>query len=311
MNLAPVVMFTFNRLDHTKQTIEALKLNTLANDTELFIFSDGPRNEEEAKKVKLVREYIKSIDGFKHIEIIESEKNKGLAKSVIQGVTEIINKYGKVIVLEDDLVTSKFFLEYMNEGLNLYEERNDIWSISGYGPNINIPSNYSDDVYMARRGSSWGWATWKNRWDLVDWDITEYKEFIKNRKEVNKFNEFGKDLSPMLEDQIKGRIDSWAIRWVFNQYKKDMWTIYPIKSLVKNIGNDLSGTHTTTTTNFEVDLTKSMPTLKYSIEENKEINNNFKIFYDKNFSGYLALLIKKIGLYKYARKVRNKIIKSK
>lgn len=311
MKLAPVVVFTFNRLDHTKRTIEALKSNILANDTELFIFSDGPRNDEEYKKVKSVREYIKNIDGFKNIEIIESKKNKGLAKSVIEGVTEIINKYGKVIVLEDDLVTSKFFLKYMNYGLNLYEERNDIWSISGYGPNINIPSNYNEDVYMARRGSSWGWATWKNRWDLVDWDITEYKEFIKNKKEVNKFNEFGKDLSPMLEDQIKGRIDSWAIRWVFNQYKKDMWTIYPIKSLVRNIGNDLSGTHTTITTNFEVDLTKSMPTLKYSIEENKEINNNFKIFYDKNFSGYLALFIKKIGLYKYARKVRNKIIKLK
>lgn len=311
MKLAPVVIFTFNRLEHTKKTIEELKINILAEETEIFIFSDGPRTEEENKKVELVRQYIRNIDGFKSVEIIESKNNKGLAKSVIEGVTEIINKYEKVIVLEDDLVTSKFYLKYMNESLELYEKRNDIWSISGYGPDIDIPSTYKEDVYITRRGSSWGWATWKDRWNSIDWDIKEYSEFRTDKKEIDKFNEFGKDLSPMLEDQIKGRIDSWAIRWVFNQYKKDMWTIYPIKSLVRNIGNDLSGTHTTTTTNFEVDLAKLMPILNNKIEKNEEINNNFKIFYDKNFSGYIALFIKKVGLYKYARKVRNKIMKLK
>lgn len=309
MSLAPIVLFTFNRLDHTKKTIDALKENILAKESELFIFSDGARNSEEYIKVKSVRKYLKSIDGFKKINIIEAEKNRGLAKSVISGVTDIINKYGKVIVLEDDLVTSKYFLKYMNEALTIFKEREDIWSISGYGPNINIPTDYKDDIYITKRGSSWGWATWKDRWELVDWKVSDYNIFKSNREMIQEFNLSGKDLVPMLDDQIAGRIDSWAIRWVYSQFRNNMYTVYPIKSLVKNIGNDLSGTHTTTTTHFNVKLGEKEINLNKNIKYNKGINKYFKEFYDSNFSGYLALVVKKIGLYRLAKKVRKFILK--
>ena len=182
MTIAPIILFTFNRLEHTKRTVEALKQNSLASETELYIYSDGPRDENVRKIVNEVRDYIKTIRGFKKITIIEQNKNKGLANSIIDGVNDIFNKYERVIVLEDDLVTSKYFLEYMNESLEVYNNRQDIWSIAGYSPNINIPNSYSEEVYLTKRGCSWGWATWKNRWILNDWNIDDYDKFIKNKK---------------------------------------------------------------------------------------------------------------------------------
>lgn len=231
MDLAPIVMFTFNRLEHTKKTIEALKKNNFAKESEIFIFSDGPRNEQEKLKVNEVRKFINNIDGFKNVTLSESEVNKGLANSVINGVTKIINEYGKIIVLEDDLVTSKYFLEYMNKALNLYKSRKDIWSISGYTPNIEIQREYKDEVYLIKRGASWGWATWKDRWKLNDWDVNDYVEFKKNKKMVREFNLSGSDMAPMLNDQMEGRINSWAIRWGYNQFRQNMWTVYPVKLL--------------------------------------------------------------------------------
>lgn len=308
MKLSPIIIFTFNRLDHTRQTIEALKHNNLAEKSDVFIFSDAGRNDKEIKKVNAVREYIKSISGFKSIKIIEANENKGLAKSIIEGVTEIINEYGKVIVLEDDLVTSKYFLEYMNEALNVYEKRKDIWSISGYMPNIEIPKEYSYEVCLIKRGSSWGWATWADRWKLNDWNVADYNQFKTNKVKIKKFNESGGDLSYMLEDQMKGRINSWAIRWVYSQYKHDMWTVYPVKSFVKNIGNDLSGTHSSRTNKYETNLIDYMISIEKNIKEDSKIIYSFKKMYDLNISEYIAILIKKIGLYKPARKIRNNIL---
>lgn len=309
MDLAPIVIFTFNRLEHTKKTIDALKHNNLAKESELFIFSDGPRNQQEESKVNDVRKMINNIEGFKNITVIESKSNKGLAKSVIDGVTDIINQYGKVIVLEDDLVTSKYFLEYMNRALNVYKSRGDIWSISGYTPNIKMPEEYKDEVYLIKRGASWGWATWEDKWALNDWDISEYKEFKANKKKVKEFNLAGSDMGPMLNDQMEGRINSWAIRWGYNQFQHKMWTVYPTKSFVKNIGTDLSGTHSNMTKKFEVDLTKQMIELELNISPDYEVQRNFKRKYDLNIIGYAAILIKKIGLYKEARKFRNSVTK--
>lgn len=309
MNLAPIVLFTFNRLNHTQKTVEALKQNILAEKSELFIFSDASRNSEEKIKVDLLREYLKTIDGFKKVTIIEAEKNMGLAKAVISGVTDIIEKYDKVIVLEDDLVTSKYFLKYMNEALDIFEKRNDIWSISGYSPNIVIPNEYNDDIYIVKRASSWGWATWKNRWVLNEWDISDYETFKKDKIKRRSFNETGSDMSPMLDDQMEGRINSWAIRWAYNQFIRNKCTVYPVKSLVKNIGNDLSGTHTSITNKYDVILSDNIVKLNLSIKINDEICSNFRKFYNLTIWGYVAIIIKKIGLYKQVRKIRNTILK--
>ncbi len=165
MDLAPIVLFVYNRPDLTKETLSALKKNTLASESELFIFSDGSKSEKDFDKVNEVRKLIKNINGFKSVRVFENKENKGLANSIIFGVTKIINKYGKIIVLEDDLITSKYFLKFMNEGLNFYKNNKKIGSITGY----NKPShfmkfkNYDKDLYLSSRFSSWGWATWKDR----------------------------------------------------------------------------------------------------------------------------------------------------
>lgn len=308
MNLAPVVIFTFNRLDHTKKTIESLMKNYLSKDTEVFIFSDGPRNKDEVIKVNEVRKYLDNIKGFKCLTIFKSDKNKGLANSVIQGVTEIIEKYNKIIVLEDDLITSKFFLKYMNDALEIYENRSDIWSISGYSPNINFPDEYKNEVYLTGRGSSWGWATWKNRWISIDWEIRDYNKFKNNRRLKKNFNNSGTDMSFMLEDQMKSRINSWAIRWCYNQFKQKKFTVYPIRSFVKNIGNDLSGTHTPVTNKYNVILSESFIRINENVEVDVRITREFKNFYDLKLNGYIGVLIKTIGMYKVARRVRNNLI---
>lgn len=241
--LAPVVMFVYNRLDSVEQTIENLKKNELADQTDLFIFSDAAKKEKQAESVKLVREYIHKIDGFKSVHIIEAEKNKGLANSVITGVSEIINERGKVIVVEDDLITSPQFLSFMNEALDFYESEKKIWSISGYQFPFEIPETYSKSVYAAYRSSSWGWATWKDRWETIDWEIKDYSGYKYNPIRIAKFCKGGTDLDKMLRYQMQGKIDSWAIRWCYNQCEQNKLTIYPIKSLVNNIGTDGRGTH--------------------------------------------------------------------
>ncbi|MDK0627471.1 glycosyltransferase family A protein [Clostridium perfringens] len=306
---APIILFVYNRLEHTKKTIESLKENTLAKDSELYIFSDGAKNAEQVDRVLEVREYIKKIDGFKSIHIIKSKSNKGLANSVIDGVNKIIEKYGKVIVLEDDLITSKYFLEYMNEALDLYEDRLDIWSISAYTPNIRFKDNYKYEIYLTGRGSSWGWATWKDRWETIDWDLKDYFKFKKSSIERQKFNLSGSDMSFMLDDQMCGRINSWAIRWCYSQFRQNKLTIYPKKSLINNIGNDLSGTHTPITNKYSVKISNEKPLLYRDLKTDKDVLMEFKKFYDLNILGCLGVFIKKLGLYKPARKLRNKLIK--
>ena len=177
------------------------------------------------------------------ITIIKRKKNFGLANSIIEGVTSIIKKYGKVIVLEDDLVTSKYFLTFLNDSLNVHINNKKIASITGYSFPINIPLNYKYDVYMFYRCMSWGWATWYDRWGKVDWNINEKNKFINNKNFINEFNRGGEDLYPMLKRQISGKVDSWAIRWCLSHYKTNTNCLYPIKSLVKNIGFDGSGIH--------------------------------------------------------------------
>ena len=264
--LAPVIMFVYNRLDSVEQTIENLKRNELAEQAELFIFSDAAKKESQVENVNLVRNYIHKIDGFKSVHIIEAEKNKGLAKSVITGVTEIINEKGKVIVVEDDLITSPQFLTFMNDALDFYEDEKKIWSISGYQFPFELPETYTKSVYVAYRSSSWGWATWKDRWETIDWEVKDYSSYKYNPLRIAKFCKGGTDLDKMLRYQMQGKIDSWAIRWCYNQCKQDKYTIYPVKSLVNNIGTDGRGTHCDpTSVRFRQTLATSF---KYEFEHN-------------------------------------------
>jgi len=245
-NLAPIVLFVYNRPWHTKQTVEALQKNKLAKESELFVYCDNAKNEDEKENVRGVRNYIDKINGFKKVTVIKREKNWGLASSIIDGVTHIVNKYGKIIVLEDDLVTSSYFLKFINDSLEVYKDREDIFSITGFNyPKtiLNIPSDYEKDIYLSYRCMSWTWATWKDRWCKIDWEVKDFDILKNDQKQIDTFNKGGQDLFPMLKSQLEGNIDSWAIRFCYAHSINKSFCVYPIKSLVNNEGFDGSGVH--------------------------------------------------------------------
>jgi hypothetical protein len=299
-------LFVYNRPEHTRKTIEALKRNKLAEKSKIFIFSDGAKDLKDKQKVQQVRKIINNVNGFKNIKVFESEKNRGLANSIVNGVTKIINEYGKVIVLEDDLIISDNFLCYMNRALNFYENNNDIWSISGYNLPINIPDDYEYDVYLSYRASSWGWATWKDRWSEIDWEIKDYEQFINSKSRQKLFNRGGNDMTRMLKNQMNGEIDSWAIRWCYNQFKKKAYTIYPVKSKVQNIGMDGSGTHYKASDKEQVKLDSGNSKVKLTnnLELNNKILTEFKKYYDPDsLKGKVGLFLRKVGLYDFVKNI--------
>ena len=224
-SLAPILLFTYNRPQHTKKVIKSLENSPLATKSNLYIFCDGIKNKKdniEVTKNKQIKKIINSIkkEKFNKITIFKEKKNKGLAKSIIDGVTGIINKYQKVIVLEDDIVINKYFLNYMNDALVFYKKEKTIFSLSGYCPYFKIPKNYKEDLFLFYRFSSWGWATWKDRWDKIKFDSKQFEKIKKNKTLKKKFNLGGDDLYDMFYNQIKGRINSWAIYYCFNQFLK-------------------------------------------------------------------------------------------
>ena len=237
--LSPIVLFVYNRLDHTHQTIESLQKNELAKESELFIYSDGAKTESIQKNVDEVRKYIKTVSGFKKVTIIEREKNWGLAKSIIDGVTKIVNEYGKIIVLEDDLVTSSNFLQFMNDALDYYENEAKVYSITGYSFSNDMED--IDSTYFLKLTSSWSWATWKDKWETFSYKNSIFDVCLNERYKFNYDDSY--DYDGMIENQLKSKINSWAVYWYASVYLKNGLTLFPSKSLVENIGFDGSGTH--------------------------------------------------------------------
>ncbi len=251
-DLASIVLFTYNRPWHTRQTIEALQQNVLAAESELFIYSDASKDKKSIEKVKEVRSYINTIKGFKKITIIEREKNWGLADSIIDGVTSIVNKYGKIIVLEDDLVTSPYFLKFMNEALDFYKDKKKVWHISGW--NYPIDTNGLGDVFLWRLMNCWGWATWADRWKYFEKNTDS---LIKNfsKEQITRFNLDGADnfWKQVLANK-NGKMNTWAIYWYASIFIKDGLCVNPSKTLVKNVGNDETGVNCPLTKMFDSDI---------------------------------------------------------
>ena len=272
---APIVLFVYNRPEHTRKTLEALQKNSIADQSQLFIYSDGPKQENDSKKVTEVRKFIYNISGFQRIEIVERDKNIGLANSVITGVSELFNDFDRLIVLEDDIVTSPFLLSFMNEALECYEKVKNIFSVSGYTYPITLPADYKQDVFIAYRPSSWGWATWKDRWEKADWEMNNLKAFLKNKEAKNKFSLAGEDLISMLLDQVNRRVDSWAIRWAYTHFKNNAYCLYPKSSLCNNIGMDSTGTHSASSKKFYVDLNNSR--LEIKLEKNLKFDKAINV----------------------------------
>jgi hypothetical protein len=241
--LAPIALFCYKRLDTLTQTIEALQKNDLAAESELFIFSDGPKKAADEAVIADIRKYLKTVSGFKKTTVIEAPANKGLAKSIISGVTEIVNKYGRIIVLEDDLVTSQNFLVYMNRGLDYYEAKQKVFSVGAF--TIPIKGLKKNTVYFTQRADSCGWGTWKDRWSIIDWDVKDYPALMQDSSAQRAFNRMGSDMTGLLTKQRQGKINSWAIRWCYHQFKHDLYSVHPVVSKIKNIGFDSpDATHT-------------------------------------------------------------------
>ncbi len=241
---APIVLFVYNRIEHTIATIEALKRNVLADRSDLYIYSDAAKTEAEITKVATVREYINGIIGFKSVNIVERTKNMGLAESVISGVTDIVNRFGSIIVLEDDIVTDNSFLTYMNQALSRYKNETRVFSITGYSLTTKSRSDKVDDFYFIKTGDCWSWATWADRWQYFDKDAYGWEELTTNNKLRYEFNFSNAcDYYNMLKSQMEHKIDSWAIRWYWSVFKHNGLTLYPRESIISNIGLDGSGTH--------------------------------------------------------------------
>lgn len=242
-DLAPVALFCFNRADHLAQTIEALKSNQLASATDLYVFSDGPRSVSDKSAVGEVRSLLNYLTGFKSVTLRLSEVNKGLAASIISGVTEVLSIHKKIIVIEDDLVLSSFALSYFNAGLDFYSNNERVFSISGYNyPDFPIPAGYEYDVFCIPRMQCWGWATWEEKWDLADFDMKDYGSFIENSELVRNYERLiGKNSLGTLKSCVEQSKDVWACRWVYTHFKYDAVCVCPVESLVRNIGLDGSG----------------------------------------------------------------------
>ncbi|HKJ79690.1 MAG TPA: glycosyltransferase [Prolixibacteraceae bacterium] len=253
---APVCLFTYNRLWETQQTIEALKNNFLAQKSDLIIFSDGPKNEQAEEQVLHVRNYVEGISGFKSIKIIHSSENKGLANSIISGVTRVLQEYGKVIVLEDDIVTRPNFLDFINQALDYYCENPKIRSINGYSLKL---KSASKEIYFQKRSFPWGWGTWKNRWSEDFFNKQHIKSQIENDKSLlKKFkNDCGDDISKMLLDSLNNVNNSWYVRWVYTHFLTDTFSAYPIHSFVENIGYSDNGTHCRTINSYDSNIIES------------------------------------------------------
>lgn len=222
--------------------MEALQKNALAKDSDLIIYSDAPKKPEAADAVREVRAYLREIAGFKSVKIIERDKNWGLANSIIDGVTSVVNEYGRIIVLEDDLVVTPHFLDFMNRALDRYENEQQVIQISGYMFPVKL--NIQDDALFLPLTTSWGWATWQRAWQLFDADAKGYAQVKADLALRKRFNLDGAyDYFSMLEDQLAGRVDSWAVRWQLSAFLNDALTFYPKHSLVVNAGFDGMGTH--------------------------------------------------------------------
>lgn len=242
MTLAPISLFVYNRPTHTRRTVEALQKNLLAKDSDLIIFSDAPKNFEAAEAVREVREYIRTITSFRSVSIVERDRNWGLANSIIDGVTSVVNERGRIIVLEDDLVVTPHFLDFMNRALDKYENEQQVIQVSGYMFPVKI--SIKEDALFLPLTTSWGWATWKRAWQLFDPEAKGYARLKADPALRKRFNlDDAYDYYSMLEAQLDGRVDSWAVRWQLSAFLNNTLTIYPRHSLIVNAGFDGSGTH--------------------------------------------------------------------
>jgi len=284
MKVAPVILFVYNRPEHTSRVLRALEKNELAGHTEVFILSDGPKESADAEtiaQIKRVREIISGKFIFKNTVVIESKINKGLALSVTEGVSQIIDTYEKVIVLEDDHLTSPHFLQFMNDGLRVYEKDNNVACITGYTYPV---KGKLPQTFFLKGADCWGWATWNRAWNIFEKDgrrLLNQLEYKSLTKEFDFDNSY--PYTQMLRDQIVGENNSWAILWYASAFLREMYCLYPGISLVKNIGMDGTGVHSENSGKWDVELAKNRISVEQiTVSVNKSAREKFIEYFRSN-----------------------------
>ena len=281
MTLAPILLFVYNRPEHVRRSIESLLRNELAAQSELFIYADAAKDEAAESAVAEVRQYIKGIEGFKSVYITERERNWGLANNVIDGVTTLVNLYGRVIVLEDDLIVAPYFLQFMNDALETYKDCHEVGHIQAcdFTHNPSLP-----DTFLIKWTGSWGWATWDRAWKNFNPNGKELLKQLEEHKLTRTFDFNGNyRFTRMLRRQIEGKNNSWAIRWNASLFLADILSLNVGRSLVQNEGFDGSGTNCGGGGLYSSNLWMHPLTVKSisPLTENKEARKAFERYYHR------------------------------
>jgi len=279
-DFAPVALFVYNRPEHTRQTVEALVRNPEAASTPLYVFSDAPRTPEAEPAVAAVRDYLHRIEGFRHVEIVERDSNYGLARSIIDGVTRLCKEFGRVIVLEDDLVTSPYFLRYMNDALELYKEDERVMHVSGSAYPVG-KFEWDQDTYFLRVPLCWGWGTWRRAWDTFEKDLSVMQKFDAAMIRSFDFDRTYKYWK-QLEFNQAGKLNTWFVFWYAQMFLRNGLSLFPIASLVRNIGHDGSGVHCDANNLYDMELSSKPLTVKpIFIEESRQAFEAHKKYFKR------------------------------
>ena len=290
--LAPIVVFTYNRPEHTLRTFNALLENPLANESDIIIYSDSAKTANHNKAVDEVRSFLSEITGFRSKKVIHRDNNFGLAESIIQGVTGVLQESEKVIVLEDDMVVSPYFLEYMNEALEQFVDDDRVISVHGYVYPVDIEL---PEAFFLPGADCWGWATWRRGWALFNSNGQYLLDELVRRHLIQEFDYNGAyPFLNMLKEQIKGENDSWAVRWYASAFLTNKLTLYPGRSLVNNIGNDGSGTHCGDSDSMDAKLSETKINLNnIAVEPSQMGREAFEIFFRQSQKRLLHRLLGK------------------
>ena len=293
METAPIILFTYNRPAHTRRALESLRRNALAAESELFVYSDAARDEADREAVAEVRRIIHDARGFKAVHIVERDENQGLARNIIDGVTRVTDQYGRVIVLEDDLVVAPHFLRFMNDALETYKDEPRVGHIQAcdFTDDPSLP-----DTFLIKFTGSWGWGTWKRAWQHFNPDGKALLAELERRGLTREFDFGGKyGFTRMLRRQTEGKNNSWAIRWNASLFLKDILSLNTGRSLVQNTGFDGGGTNCGGGNLYQSRLcTTPIPVTKISpVTENREARAAYAHYYARTNS-FMAKAIRRL-----------------
>lgn len=296
-SIAPIVLFVYARPEHTRRTLDALAANGLANQSDLIVYADAPRSENEAEQVCAVRDMVRFASGFRSVNVIERETNYGLARNIIEGVTEVCNRFGRVIVLEDDIVTSPSFLPFMNAALERYADDSCAWHVSGW--NYPIDPEGLGDAFFWRAMNCWGWATWADRWTFIQ-KAPQRLIGSWGKEKIKRFNLDGThDFWNQITANQVGKSNTWAIFWYATIFENNGLCLNPAQSFVLNIGNDGTGENCVGTARFSANkLGQTFNDLPACNEESTLAVQRIKAFYIGTRMPLIQKLIRRIkGLF--------------